>query len=229
MNTNRKQEKYWQTYYEQKAAISDDFKKCVYQSEERMKKLHNRIINNLKIKSGELLDYGCGPGLLAKKFAEMNFEVTEIDISEKMIEKAKQNFGNTIEFRQASVENIDFKTESFSVIVLAEVIQYMNHEETLNKFIPLLRPGGQLIISGPNYSFFKHQNRQRSFLQKFKDLILTLINIARYRIASNYKPIKLPNFIKMIKKTNQCQSIIIDCSSVIDNQYNNFVISIIKK
>ena len=192
-------------------------------------KAYSRIINNLEKQSGKLLDYGCGPGILANKLQKRGFSVIGVDISRKMVEQANKSYGEFIVFKQSSLQGMLPDEESFDVIVLAEVIQYLNHRKAIEVLMKKTKQGGQIIITGPNYDFFHYQNKQRTVVCKIKDLIISFRTFITSGSFSNYKPIKLPNFIKMIEKTNQCQSITIDCSSVIDNQYNNFVISIIKK
>ncbi len=60
----------------------------------------------------KILDIGCGPGRDAKYFTELGFNVTGLDISEKMIELAKREVPNA-DFMVMDIENLNFAKNQF--------------------------------------------------------------------------------------------------------------------
>ncbi len=68
----------------------------------------------------KILDVGTGAGFLALLFAEMGHEVTGIDLSAGMLEKAKhnaENMGLKINFFYGDAENLSFEDSSFDLVV----------------------------------------------------------------------------------------------------------------
>ena len=102
-----------------------------------------------------LLDVGCGGGIICEPLSRLGFKVTGIDGNKKAIEVAvnhskKNNL--TINYINSSIEKQKFK-EKFNIITCMEVIE---HVESLEKFIislkKNLKPGGIIIGSTINKS-----------------------------------------------------------------------------
>lgn len=92
-------------------------------SPERIKLLEvDRVVSltieNLNPKS--LLDVGTGTALFAEAFAKAGLNITGIDVSEEMIEKAKQHVPNG-KFEKAVAEELPFPGKSFDVLFLGLV------------------------------------------------------------------------------------------------------------
>lgn len=70
------------------------------------------ILNLYNLKTGKMLEIGCGTGYDAKYFFEQGFEVTAIDISEEVIDFAKKIHNDcTINFIAGDFFNIEYKTK----------------------------------------------------------------------------------------------------------------------
>ena len=102
-----------------------------------------------------LLDVGCGGGIICEPLSRLGFKVTGIDGNKKAIEVAvnhskKNNL--TINYINSNIEKQKFK-EKFNIITCMEVIE---HVESLEKFIislkKNLKPGGIIIGSTINKS-----------------------------------------------------------------------------
>ncbi|MFI5383859.1 MAG: class I SAM-dependent methyltransferase, partial [Methanosarcina thermophila] len=68
----------------------------------------------------KVLDIGTGPGFLALLFAEMGNEVTAVDLSNNMLEKARRNAlkrSLKIDFLQGDAENLQLPDAYFDVVV----------------------------------------------------------------------------------------------------------------
>ena len=74
-------------------------------------------------KNCKILDVGCGTGRHAIELTKRGYSVTGVDLSENMLEKAREkasNAGFEIDFRQADARNLPFKEEFDLVIMLCE-------------------------------------------------------------------------------------------------------------
>src|SRR4028118_940361 len=84
--------------------------------------------------SGKVLDLGCGGGQpLTAYFADKGFDVTGVDISQKMIEIAKSQIPQGRFFVSDMVE-CQFNQEEFDVIVSAFAIIHVPQEKQLSLF-----------------------------------------------------------------------------------------------
>ncbi len=115
-------------------------------------KLIDRIEKDLILElaeplSGEkLLDLGCGTGNYSILFAKMGLEVTAIDKSKYMLEKARMK-SNEINFIQGDIYNLPFSDESFDLIVSITVFEFLNNPvKAAREAMRVLRPEGRFII-----------------------------------------------------------------------------------
>lgn len=95
-----------------------------------------------------LLDAGCGTGAMLKLFSRdiPDKEYYGIDLSEKMIEVAKQNAGS-IHFLQGDCEELPYPQNSFDVITCSMSFHhYPNVEKFFRNVHRILKPGGRLIL-----------------------------------------------------------------------------------
>ena len=125
----------------------------------RIKYIKENIISNFKLKnkakplSGiNILDIGCGGGLISEPMSRMGAKVTGIDASEKNIKIAKIHSkmnGLDIEYYCSSPEK--FKKTKFDVILNLEIIE---HVQDVDYFIKesssLLKKNGIMFIATLN-------------------------------------------------------------------------------
>lgn len=107
--------------------------------------------NILPLKHGneqKALEIGCAIGAFAKLLNERGFEVTAIDISNYIIEKAKK-LQSGIKFRVSDIEKGGIK-EKFDYIFAFEVLEHLkNPKKALLNIKKILKEGGTLIFSTP--------------------------------------------------------------------------------
>jgi len=111
-----------------------------------MEKHYKRFLSLIP-RNSKILDVGCGPGQASKKFADFGNSIIGIDLSEKMIEFAKQKVKNA-KFFVMDVENITIK-EKFDAIWAAFILVHIprqKHPKILKKFNELLKPNGILYL-----------------------------------------------------------------------------------
>jgi 2-polyprenyl-3-methyl-5-hydroxy-6-metoxy-1,4-benzoquinol methylase len=106
-----------------------------------------KLVGQIK-KGQKILDIGCGIGKYSKLFATAGAAVTAIDVSEKMIELAKDNCkGLEITFIHASFDEANLG-ESFDVILGSFMIGYFSDlVRFFAKIHSLLNSSGRVIIS----------------------------------------------------------------------------------
>ena len=126
----------------------------------RIKYIKDNIIDSFKLKHGmkplekiNILDIGCGGGLLSEPMARLGANVTGIDASDKNIKIAKVHANENkldINYFCASPEDLKIKNK-FDVILNMEIIE---HVEDINFFIKssskLLKKNGLMFIATLN-------------------------------------------------------------------------------
>jgi ubiquinone/menaquinone biosynthesis C-methylase UbiE len=103
------------------------------------------LIGNLGGKS--LLDIGCGPGLYSVEFARRGANVHGLDISRKMLDKARNNAkmtNTTLRLQKTDAHFLPFMDESFDIAVL--ILTILN-VKMIQEVARVLRSDGLLLFS----------------------------------------------------------------------------------
>lgn len=102
----------------------------------------------------EILDIGCGGGILSESLARLGARVSGIDVVEKNIQVARlhaQQMGLSIDYRLVSVERLAEEGADFDAVMNLEVVE---HVEDLPGFLAacgrLVRPGGAMVVATIN-------------------------------------------------------------------------------
>lgn len=98
----------------------------------------------------KMLDLGCGYGWHCRYAIENGaLSVIGIDISEKMLQKAKEiNQLDGIIYRRIALEDVQFTAEMFDVIISSLTIHYIqSYDVLIGKIYQWLKPGGKFIFS----------------------------------------------------------------------------------
>jgi 2-polyprenyl-6-hydroxyphenyl methylase / 3-demethylubiquinone-9 3-methyltransferase len=94
----------------------------------------------------QVLDIGCGGGLLAEDFAQLGCQVTGIDPSAPSIETARahaQQMGLSIEYRVGVGESLPFSDETFDLVYCCDVLEHVNDvERVVAESTRVLKPSG---------------------------------------------------------------------------------------
>ncbi len=102
-----------------------------------------------------VLDVGCGTGFATDGLLEHVDEVYALDQSEHQLEQAYAKFGKRappVTFHRGDAERLPFATDTFDVVWSSGSIEYWpNPILALREFRRVLKPGGQVLVVGPNY------------------------------------------------------------------------------
>ncbi|MBS5091176.1 class I SAM-dependent DNA methyltransferase [Blautia hansenii] len=98
-------------------------------------------------KEDRVFEIGCGTGVATIPLSKYVKEITATDISENMIQKAREKAKNqskdNIFFRTGELTEMEVEPESYDVVAAYNVLLYMkNQEEVLKKIYEVLKPGG---------------------------------------------------------------------------------------
>jgi demethylmenaquinone methyltransferase/2-methoxy-6-polyprenyl-1,4-benzoquinol methylase len=110
------------------------------------------LLNKLALNpNSSILDVGTGTGILIPFLLETTNNtgyITAIDLSEKMIDKAKEKFANLpINFIVGDATQYNFLQNSFDAIICYSVFpHFIDPLQTIKKLATLLKENGQLIV-----------------------------------------------------------------------------------
>ena len=119
-----------------------------------IKRLHF-IIDTLKkhMPAGaDVLDVGCGNGIISRGVGREGFTVKGIDVSEKAIEKARAlTHLPNVTFEVISAEQLVADGKKYGAVICSEVLEHLDHPEKLLQTIyQSLTDEGILIVTVPN-------------------------------------------------------------------------------
>lgn len=110
----------------------------------------DNIFKNLNI-----IDIGCGGGLISEPLARLGANLTAIDASEKNIKIASthaKKSGLNIDYKASPVEKLDKKYKAnFDVVLALEIIEHVSDvEDFIEECADLLKPKGLLFVATLN-------------------------------------------------------------------------------
>jgi ubiquinone/menaquinone biosynthesis C-methylase UbiE len=103
------------------------------------------------LKAGaRIADLGCGSGAFTTLLHERGFSPTGLDISPKLIARARQKFP-AIEFIEGDVENLPFDDASFDGALISGLVHHFPDARRLaSETFRILKPGGRFVAFDPN-------------------------------------------------------------------------------
>lgn len=103
-------------------------------------------------KNDIVLECACGTGIMTRIIAPKCKKIIATDFSMRMLYKARNNLKNhnNIKFQYADINDLNYKTESFDVVIAANVIHLLNTpEKAISELRRVVKQGGIIII--PTY------------------------------------------------------------------------------
>lgn len=132
------------------------------------------------LKSGRVLDDGCGAGYGSELLTRAGAEVIGVDMALDVIQYCQRHYRHFgIKFFQTDCTQLPFPDELFDGVVSFEVIEHVkNYSGYLKETARVLRPGGVLIISTPNKRMYSDHRTYRNpyhvhefYPDEFKELL----------------------------------------------------------
>jgi len=119
-------------------------------------------VEKYNLQNKRILEIGCGRGGFAIFLSKLNNGANEIvacDFSQAAVDKGAAyatGLGITnVQWRCADIQNIPFDTSSFDVVISCETIEHVpNPAKAVQELSRVLKPGGKLILTTPNYMNF---------------------------------------------------------------------------
>ena len=113
------------------------------------------IQQRCQLEKKQVLDVGCGGGILSESLARSKAQVTALDSSEEVINVAKQhaeNFNVDVLYVHTTVEAYAEKhVATFDLITCMEMLEHVpDPSSTIASCAKLLKPGGALFLSTIN-------------------------------------------------------------------------------
>jgi 2-polyprenyl-3-methyl-5-hydroxy-6-metoxy-1,4-benzoquinol methylase len=111
------------------------------------------------VRSGErVLDVGCGSGVFADAMARRGASVVGVDGNPQAVAYAQRTFARPgLSFYRGLVDDLELPLAGFDKAICLEVIEHVHLEQAytlLAAVHKLLRPGGELLLTTPNYRGF---------------------------------------------------------------------------
>ena len=155
------------------------------------------IQKNTNLKNADILDLGCGGGLLTEQMHKHGANVVGLDASSKTIKIAKKHAKEQnlkIDYVNTNIEEYSNK-KKFDVIICFELIEHVpNPSKLIENISKIIKPGGKLFLSTINrniYSFI--------FAKIIAEYVLNVIPQGTHSYEKFLKPSEIR---KMINKFN---------------------------
>jgi len=130
---------------------------------------HDKVIDLFRAKPrGRVLDIPCGQGALALRLRDLGFDVSCCDIDAGLF-----TFSD-LPFRQGNLNaNLPYDDASFDYVAsIAGIHRVHRFVHAISEFGRVLVPGGELVISFPNYA-----NMQRRMKFLFTGSVSKVVNV----------------------------------------------------
>jgi SAM-dependent methyltransferase len=99
---------------------------------------------------GDVLDVGCGDGLLEQRLAPVSRSVTGIEPDPETADRARGRIGDleNVQISRATFEEFDPGTRRFDLITFVASLHHMDLRTTLARARHLLTPAGEIAVVG---------------------------------------------------------------------------------
>jgi len=144
----------------------------------------------------DVLDVGCGGGILAEAMAGLGARVTGIDLAEKSLKVAQLHLlesGCEVDYRALSAEDLAAQApESFDVVTCMEMLEHVpDPASTVAACARLVRPGGSVFFSTIN-----RNPKSWLFAIVGAEYVLRLLPKGTHEYARLIKPSELAGFAR---------------------------------
>ena len=158
---------YWVNLYESDENPSSFMR---YELISRKRTVFNLLDKLIPGKNKTVLDIGCGIGNYLEDLYKRGHKINGIDIAENMLQTSKERLKKYFEFPplcRTDIENLPFPDNQFDVVFCVGVLEYLKSDvKSLEQISRVLKPGGFLILTLPNFLSIKNFLDPYYFLNK---------------------------------------------------------------
>jgi len=114
------------------------------------------VVEMLGPHPGDVLDVGCGPGVMIEAVVARGGRLTGIDLSAEMVGRARDRSRalraeDRCRFVVGSAEGLPFEDAAFDAVTAMGVLEYVPDDaRALREMARVVRPGGVVIVTVPN-------------------------------------------------------------------------------
>jgi demethylmenaquinone methyltransferase/2-methoxy-6-polyprenyl-1,4-benzoquinol methylase len=152
------------TFYKYLSQVYDRINPFIWNEEMR-----DEAIGMLGIEPDDrVLDVGCGTGFATEALIQESDHVYGLDQSAHQLERAFAKFGKrgSVRFHRGDAERLPFADDAFDVVWSSGSIEYWpNPVVALRDFRRVTKPGGRVLVVGPDYP-------RTTVFQKLADAIM---------------------------------------------------------
>lgn len=113
----------------------------------------------------KVLDIGCGPGFLSILLANEGYDVTSVDYTNEMLNKAKLNAGDlskSIKFRKMDAHNLEFNENEFDLIITRNLTWNLKEPiRAYESWFRVLKEGGKMLNFDANWYLHIYDEQKR--------------------------------------------------------------------
>ena len=110
------------------------------------------------------VDVGCGTGMSTQNLFGKFENILGVDLSEAMIEQAKNNYANnSVEFKVSGAESLPIENCSVQTVLVGRAIHYFDQKTFFNEVNRVLVPGGALAYYSVHFpTVFVPNDKEKS-------------------------------------------------------------------
>jgi ubiquinone/menaquinone biosynthesis C-methylase UbiE len=177
----------------------------------REQRLLADVVSPWQRRSQTLLEIGCGAGHFLELFYNGGFDVTGIDNSEAMLEKARERMGNKATLRVGQASHLPFDDGEFDYVAMVTALECMyGDEEALNEAFRVAKRGivimylnaWSLYSLEQKYKFFRLSLQERSAKKKVEDDRYSLPEPERKHILQKTRWLNILEICRMVRKAS---------------------------
>jgi ubiquinone/menaquinone biosynthesis C-methylase UbiE len=112
----------------------------------------DELLGMARIRPGDrVLDAGCGIGTTAARIArDYGCEVVAVDIRDTNCARARatvaqQGLGGRVEIRRGDIEQLEFRDESFDVVIVEAVTMFVHRKRAASEVVRVCHHGGRVV------------------------------------------------------------------------------------
>ncbi|MEO8590479.1 MAG: class I SAM-dependent methyltransferase [Flavobacteriales bacterium] len=106
-------------------------------------------------RTNRIIDVGCGAGIFLEEAAKRGWEVHGTEYGERALVACRSR---NIRIIEGALDPANYEPEGFDVVCSFEVIEHLPRpKEELERMVRILRPGGALYMTTPNYRSLGHE------------------------------------------------------------------------